>query len=470
MRLAVHPGLDDMKHKKDLRRLRSATRDRHNWEVREAACEALATLGDPRAVPSLVGALGDDYWPVRRAAAEALGGLGDTRAVEPLLAALEAELTHLAGAAVPVRFGHTDFPGLQDSWTVRRDIAIALGKLGDSRAVGALVDALRDDRSWVRRYAAEALGKIGDSRAVDPLRATLSDSGADVRAAAAAALDQLSWRPVDAAAEAAYWVATKQWASCVENRAVAPLVGVLDDEEPAVRGGAVDALVDIGVPAVGPLVDTLQDPHAALRGRSAAAEALGRIGDARAVEPLLPLLEDPATSVRRAAAEALGRLGDLRAVDALIGALADGDEDARTAAGQALERLGWRPEGASAGAYWVAIGQWDQAVRAQAVEPLIRALQDHAASVREHASTALGSIGDARAIAPLSAVLSDRDIGVARAAARALVALYSSGKLDEAQRAEVLALRDRITFQDEVPEHEGVDVRDDRTIGVDFPV
>ena len=90
--------------------------------------------------------------------------------------------------------------------------------------------------------------------------------------------------------------------------------------------------------------------------------------------------------------------------------------------------------------------------------------------MRESAAQALGAIGDARAIAPLSAALSDQDIGVAKAAARALVAMYSSGKLDEAQQAQILAQRDRITFQDDVPAHEGVDARDDRTIGVAFPI
>ena len=175
--------------------------------------------------------------------------------------------------------------------------------------------------------------------------------------------------------------------------------------------------------------------------------------------------------MRRAAAEALGRLGDARAVEPLISALIDQEGDVRTAAAEALQQLDWRPEETAAGgAYWTATHQWDEAVRAGAVEPLVMALQDHAAAVREEAAEALGTIGDARAIAPLSAALGDGDLSVARAAARALVAMYSSGRLDDAQKAEVLALRARITFQDDVPEHEGVDVRDDRTIGVDFPI
>lgn len=470
MRLAVHPDIDDMRNKKNVRRLRRATGYRRNWEVREAASDALGKLGDSRAVKSLVGALGDEYWPVRKAAAEALGNLGDTHAVEPLIAALRAEVTHQAGAAVPVRFGYTDFPGLHDSWMVRREIVIALGRLGDARAAAPLVAALRDDCTWVRAYAAEALGKLGDLGAVDPLRACLTDDDSFVRATAAAALDELSQGPDDAATGAAYWVATKQWGKCVETAAIAPLICALGDEDPAVRGGATGALVDIGPEAVRPLVDALQNPPMTLRGRSAAAEALGRIGDTRAVEPLLTLLGDRGTSVRQAAAEALGRLGDTRAVQPLVSALADHHGDVRTAAAEALRQLGWRPEGTAGAAYWVSTHQWDEAVRVAAVEPLVMALQDHTRSVREHAAAALGTIGDARAIAPLAAALGDPDLNVAKAAARALVAMYASGKLDEVQKAEVLALRGRITFRDDVPEHEGVDVRDDRSIDVDFPI
>jgi HEAT repeat protein len=471
MRIAVHPDIDDMRNKKNLRRLRRATHYRRDWEVREAASDALGELGDPRAVDSLLDALSDEYWPVRKAAASSLGEIGDPGAVEPLIAALRAELTHRAGAAVPVRFGYTDFPGLHDSWTARRAIVVALGRLGDARGALPLVEALRDDHKWVRVDAAEALGKLGDARAVDALIGVLTDSDSLVRATAAAALDRLAWRPDDGAAGAAYWIATQQWAKCGETGAIAPLISALGDEDPAIRGGAARTLADVGTRAVPPLIDALQDPHMTLRGRSGAAEALGGIGDARAVEALLPLLDDREISVRRAAAQALGRLGDTRAAEPLVSALADHDADMRTAAAEALQQLAWRPEGTAAGAaYWVATHQWDEAVRAAAVEPLIMALQDPDASVRKPAAEALGKLGDARAIAPLSGALGDSDIRVARAAARALVAMYSSGKLDEAQRARVLALRERITFQDDVPEHEGVDVRDDRSIGVDFPI
>jgi HEAT repeat protein len=54
-----------------------------------------------------------------------------------------------------------------------------------------------------------------------------------------------------------------------------------------------------------------------------AAEALGQVGDARAVEPLVVTLQDPYSTVRLqvAAAESLGKIGDGRAVEPLVAAL-----------------------------------------------------------------------------------------------------------------------------------------------------
>jgi HEAT repeat protein len=42
------------------------------WEVRSQAAEALAELGDHRALAELLTALEDDHWSVRNAAARAI--------------------------------------------------------------------------------------------------------------------------------------------------------------------------------------------------------------------------------------------------------------------------------------------------------------------------------------------------------------------------------------------------------------
>jgi HEAT repeat protein len=52
-----------------------------------------------------------------------------------------------------------------------------LGKLDDTRAVDALVSALKDPDLNVRYQAANSLGEKGDIRAEDTLIAALSHSG-----------------------------------------------------------------------------------------------------------------------------------------------------------------------------------------------------------------------------------------------------------------------------------------------------
>jgi len=79
-----------------------------------------------------------------------------------------------------------------------------------------------------------------------------------------------------------------------------------------------------------------------------AAEALGALGDLRAVEPLISALSIQHWRVRCAAAQALGRLRDPRAVDALMAQvnLINIDKTSRLAAAEALGNSG-DPRGAA---------------------------------------------------------------------------------------------------------------------------
>ena len=76
------------------------------------------------------------------------------------------------------------------------------------------------------------------------------------------------------------------------------------------------------------------------RRRAAAARALGRLGDTRAVEPLIRALGDDSDEVRGDAVGALGQLGDARAVEPLIQALGDREHCLRKFAAEKLARLG----------------------------------------------------------------------------------------------------------------------------------
>jgi HEAT repeat protein len=168
-------------------------------EARLLAAEALGQFGDVRAVDPLVGALADRSWDVRAAAARALGAIADARAVSPLMVAMrESDLgVRDAAAEALVNIGQPAFDTLGDalddpSWDVRRTAALALGRLGDQRATGRLLLALRDNSDpWLRENAALALGQIGDISALPLLQVALFDDAPRVREAAAAALHRL---------------------------------------------------------------------------------------------------------------------------------------------------------------------------------------------------------------------------------------------------------------------------------------
>lgn len=86
---------------------------------------------------------------------------------------------------------------------IRQQAAKALGKLGDGRAVTALVEALTgDDDRWVRIAAAQGLGKLGDRRAEAPLRALLEAGDVTIQAEAARALERIVGHEVAAASVA----------------------------------------------------------------------------------------------------------------------------------------------------------------------------------------------------------------------------------------------------------------------------
>ena len=137
----------------------------------KVAVVALANIGDARAVEPLAGVLFGTDWSARLAAADGLGELGDLRAVEPLIRAMGDEQVARMDA-------HDNAQFVQ-----------ALGGLDPSRSA-SLNTTLADQTAFVRTHAAIALGRIGDIRAVEPLRAALQagGTGRSFREAAAAAL------------------------------------------------------------------------------------------------------------------------------------------------------------------------------------------------------------------------------------------------------------------------------------------
>src|SRR5438445_1399225 len=160
------------------------------------------------------------------------------------------------------------------------------------------------------------------------------------------------------------------------------------------RNRAVVLLARLGPIAVPPLCQTLESSRTATE-RSGAADALGRIGDSRAVSRLIRALADPAMTVRRAAMIALLRLEAMDAVPKIARLLEDESGGVRlTAAG--------------------VLGNFEDP---RAVPALVRALDDPQWYVRQASATALGAIGDRRAARALEKATPDPRKAVARAAA-----------------------------------------------------
>ena len=353
--------------------------------VRQAAAAALGQMGDARVIGPLISALGDQNPGGREAAAKALGQMREPLVINPLIAALGDQASRTMAVSTLIKVGGPAVKPLAAALgdrnsdpEVRLAIVRALGDIRHRRAVEPLIAALDDPSEKVRESVIWCLGDFRDARAVGPLVAALEDRNERVRKAVAETLDKLAWRPDSGAAGAAYWAAKSRWDMCVK----------------------------IGAPAVEALITALETGDRKSVWNSA--QALGQIGDARAIEPLVAVLREP---------------------------------NIRLVAEGALEKLAWKPDNGETGAiYWLLRNKWDQCAQigAPAVDSLLGVLASPQSSVR-------------------------------RGAAEALVTIYQSGTLDETQKTKLLAQRDTM-IEAHFDVRSECGYHTDRGIGVEFPI
>ncbi|HMK47067.1 MAG TPA: HEAT repeat domain-containing protein [Methanocella sp.] len=79
---------------------------------------------------------------------------------------------------------------LKSSWLSSK-AALALGEVGDERAVGPLIEALGSRYVDTREAAADALGHVGDERAIGKLNIVLDDNYITVREHARIAIENI---------------------------------------------------------------------------------------------------------------------------------------------------------------------------------------------------------------------------------------------------------------------------------------
>jgi len=192
----------------------------------------------------------------------------------------------------------------------------------------------------------------------------------------------------------------------VSKHKITKLANSLSDAKGAQdRQEIIDALVEIGSPAVPPLMKLLDNGD--YKVRMAAARGLGEIGDEQAIGPLIDSLSDTSKNVQRIATEAFSNIGQ-PAVSALLDTLIGKDQLARKWAAEALGNIG----------------------DASVAQQLIARLNDPNIEVQRAAVTALGDLKSKRAIEPLIEVLSSDNIELARAATEALGQIRSGIAID----------------------------------------
>ncbi len=233
-----------------------------NVALRTEAVQAIMGIDDPSVLKLLLQALGDSIDDVRAAAANGLryrsGSFSSgEELIEPFMKAL------------------------QDSdHRVRQNAVEALAALQSPqkrKAVPEVIKLLNDPDAEVVNAAIRSLTALNDKQAVEPIHALLNKPLFHTPAAVALA-------------------------SFHDPRCVEPLRTFLTSKDTNVI------------------------------------RALGRIKDRESVYPLIMLLEDPQESVRHAAADALGEMGDIRAIEPL-GEAMQNDKRIFYSAGQALSRI-----------------------------------------------------------------------------------------------------------------------------------
>lgn len=260
---------------------------------------------------------------------------------------------------------------------VRELAAEVLGIYADQGSVDVLLGALGDSSPSVRYRAIEALGMIGDKRAALRLADCMGDDVDFVRESAAQALKKLA-----------------------DKRATSALIAAIDDESGEVHEAVLDALGELrDEKAFDPMADRIWNEDGELD--FAVLGNLMRFG-----EKALPVLTHLLTEVdaqleQRELYRGLVPYANPVA-DVLVLALQDRRPVVRKNAAQLL---------------WALCVLLDDD---RVVQPLIGALEDPQAAVRQAAADALGLFQDSRAVDPLIARLNDPERDVRLAAIRSL--------------------------------------------------
>jgi serine/threonine-protein kinase len=255
----------------------------------------LARFNTPEVQTALQGLLKDPNKLIRGATLSALQRMNGPIDIERVCALLRDPEIDVLNRAIDVviKANHPEtirylIEVLKDeNENARRAAVEVLNEIGNAKSVKYLLEALKDSDWWVRSRAADALGKIGGPKVIDAVLQLVRDKDEDIRRAAIEILNQ-----------------TK------DERAVDSLIQATRDSDWWVSERAVDALAEIGSKRALPrLMEMLQSP-ANGKAMPIVVRALGKLGDSKLVDTLLPLVGRPEREIRIEAIQALSRVAD----------------------------------------------------------------------------------------------------------------------------------------------------------------
>src|SRR5204863_205983 len=295
--------------------------------------EALADLGDARAIGPIAGLLKDPVADVKRNALGALSHFDEGVPTAPVVALLDdpnADVRHEAidlldhlharsAAGAIARMIHDPSPD------VRHAAVSTLGNMGAQGAVGAVTEALADANADVRQAALGALNDLKAPIAEPTLLNLMKDPAADVRQRAAELAGERSLvtaipglRRFSDAPTRIQGAKDSLAGSVTDPRALTLLAATLGTDNPCVRRVAAKLLGRSAVSAA-VLRELLADPSPRIRESAAFASGVGERREIRAA--LEHLLADTSTGPATMAAWALGEIHDPASAPALQGAV-----------------------------------------------------------------------------------------------------------------------------------------------------
>ncbi|HNP63049.1 MAG TPA: HEAT repeat domain-containing protein [Woeseiaceae bacterium] len=234
-----------------------------NKMVRAAALSALATRPEKSInIAKVAEVLTDPDLDVQSKAVDVLIRINHPNTVKYLIPALKDESEYSRRAAVEV-----------------------LNEVGNESSVKDLLAAIKDADWWVRSRAGDALAEIGGPRVVDSVLKLVTSKDEEIRRSAIEILN-----------------ATK------DERAVDGLINATDDTDWWVRERAVDALSKIGSPKALPKLESMlgADPKT----DTVVIRALGKMGNAKHISKIVPMLQSQDRAIQIEAIKALSHLAD----------------------------------------------------------------------------------------------------------------------------------------------------------------